>query len=66
MWDQTKGNETNTAINQSQKDYFQKIQGFYNLKVISSMSELTSLNPIEDTVEGMTKKLEQHLMPLKR
>ena len=53
MWNQTKGNETNATINQSQKDYFQKFQGCYNLKVILSISKLVALNHIEDTVEGM-------------
>ena len=53
MWGQTKGNETNTTINPSQKEYFEKIQGCYYYNFISSMSELTALNPLEDTVEGM-------------
>ena len=66
MWGQTKGNETNATINQSQKEYFEKIQGCYHYNFIPSMSELAALNPLEDTVEGMAKKIEQRLMPLKR
>ena len=66
MWGQTKGNETNATINQSQKEYFEKIQGCDHYKFIPSMSELAALSPIEDNVEGMAKKIERYIMPLKR
>ena len=56
MWGQTTGNETNVTIKQSQKEYLENIQGCYHYNFIPSMSDLTSLNPIEDTVEGMAKK----------
>ena len=65
MCGQTKGNETNAIINQSQKDYFQKIQECYNYKSRPSMPDLAALNTIEDTVEGMAKKIKQRLMPLR-
>ena len=63
---QTKGNETNTTINQSQKDYFEKIQGCHHYNLIPSISELAALNPIEYTVEVPANKIEQYLMSLKR
>ena len=55
MWGQTKGNETNATINQSQKEYLEKIQGYCHYKFIPSMSELVAINPIEDIDEGMVK-----------
>ena len=57
MWGQTKGNETSTTINLSQKNYFWKIQG-YHYSFIPSMTKLTDLNPMENTDERMAKKLE--------
>ena len=44
----------------------EKTQEYYHYNFIPSMSELAALNQIEDTVEGMAKKLEQRFMPLKR
>ena len=45
---------------------FEKIQECYHYNIIPFMSELVALNSIEDTVEGMTIKIEQRLMRLKR
>ena len=54
--DYSHSSSSTSRVNHSQKEYFEKIQGYYHYTFIPSMSELAALNPIEDTVEGMANK----------
>ena len=54
--DYSHNSSSTKGIDQSEKEYFEKIKGCYNFNFIPSMSALAALKYFEDTFEGIAKK----------